>query len=40
MVLKKNFQKYFSYIETVCFIGEETGVPRENHWPDASNCCI
>ena len=31
----RHFQKYFSYIVVVSFIGVETGVPRENHRPIA-----
>ena len=31
-----HFQQYFSYI-VVSFIGEETGVPKENHRPVASH---
>jgi hypothetical protein len=29
-VVECHFQKYFSYIVAVSFIGEETGIPREN----------
>ena len=29
--VERHFKQYFSYIVTVSFIGEETGVPRENH---------
>ena len=29
-VVECHFQQYFSYIVAVSFIGEETGIPREN----------
>ena len=32
-----HFQQYFSYIVVVSFIGEETGVPKENHRPVESH---
>ena len=31
--VKHHFHQYFSYIVVVSFIGEETGVPEENHQP-------
>ena len=35
--VKHHFHQYFSYIVVVSFIGEETGVPEENHQPVASH---
>ena len=40
MVFKATFKQYFSYIVAVNFIGglEETGLPKDNHWPVTSHC--
>ena len=41
MVFNAPFNNFFSYIEVVSLLMEETGVPGENHWPVTSDkCCI